>query len=131
MAKVPTAEEIAEAWITGTRLAPTIQKPSPAPVPVKKDLSFGVSREKFDELLKKHNLDPAEELILLVKKGNLDTDQQIKVLSELNAYRMPKLKAVEVKQDIDVSISVVIRRFGEEAPPKEKPIIINQEPVTN
>lgn len=42
-------------------------------------------------------------------------DQRIKIWTELLSYQLPKLKAVEVAGQVDNSITVLIRRFGDDA----------------
>ena len=40
-------------------------------------------------------------------------DQRIKIWTELLSYQLPKLKAIEMAGQVDHSLTVVIRRFGE------------------
>lgn len=76
-------------------------------------------RTLLDQLFKRHGVEPAEELLKMAMKrdaiGNfeLTTDQRIKVWAELLAYRMPKLKAQEVSGQIDHSLTVIVRKFGD------------------
>ena len=43
------------------------------------------------------------------------TDQRIKIWTEILQYQMPKLKAVEVSGQVDNSITVIVRRFGDDS----------------
>jgi hypothetical protein len=53
------------------------------------------------------------------------TDQRIKIWTEILQYQMPKLKAVEVSGQVDNTITVIVRRFGEDS------VIERKIPVTD
>lgn len=86
-------------------------------------------REYLDETLAKHGIKAAFEPLIamaterypedfsveaLQGEFKLDADQRIKIWTEILSYQMPKLKAMEVSGTIDNSISVIVRRFGDD-----------------
>jgi hypothetical protein len=87
-------------------------KHSPTP---RQDLS-----KKLDDLFARHGVEPAEELIMMaMERGEdgqhrLSDEQRIRVWSELLGYRMPKLRSMEVRGEVDHSLTVIVRKFGED-----------------
>lgn len=80
----------------------------------------------LEDLFRKHDIDPHEELIKAVLGESdllsLDADQKVAVLKELAAYARPKKKALETREEHDVNITVTIQRFGDRpAAPLEIP----------
>jgi hypothetical protein len=73
----------------------------------------------LDEICRKHGIEPAEELIRMCAERNpdgtflLSPDQRIKILTELQQYRMPKLKSIEMQGTVDHTLTVVVKKFGD------------------
>ena len=84
-----------------------------------KNLSPIELRAKLDTCLADAGLEPAAELARMVMEKNardeflLGPGDRIKILSELNQYRMPKLKAVENTGTVTHDHKVLIMRFGD------------------
>lgn len=74
----------------------------------------GSQRGHIMELFETFNFDPARELIMLAKRGELTNDQQIKVLTTLLEFTTPRLKAVEVSGTVDHQMTVIIERYGDD-----------------
>ncbi len=78
-------------------------------------------RAKLEEILRDARLEPMLELVTMVMETNaegrhvLTQDQRIKVLLELQQYRMPKLRSMEVRAEVDMTVNVKVVRFGDEA----------------
>lgn len=70
-------------------------------------------------ILENARLSPAEELLRMVTAKEVDTDQKIKILTELLSYQIPKLKSVETKGQVDHKVTVTIRRYGKEKIPAQ------------
>ena len=58
-------------------------------------------------------LDPAHELIKIIRSGTLDPKTQASVLNELLQYTQPKLKAVEVKSKVELNDDQIDARLTE------------------
>lgn len=81
-------------------------------------------RQKLDDLLAKHGVEPAEELLKMAMQTRRDANgNEIPVLSarerkdiwtELMSYRMPKLKSVQLEGKLDTNINITIIRYGED-----------------
>jgi hypothetical protein len=94
------------------------------------------AQELMDELVEKYNCEPAAELMKLVnettevtdEEGNVVIDhadgtpalryvmtvaQRTDLLLKLMEYRMPKLRASDNQNTMDMNISVTIKRFDE------------------
>ena len=65
------------------------------------------------EVLTEEGLDPASELIRIIRSGTLDAKTQASVLNELLQYTQPKLKAVEVKNKVELNDDQVDARLKE------------------
>ena len=65
------------------------------------------------EVLTDEGLDPASELIRIIRSGTLDAKTQASVLNELLQYTQPKLKAVEVKSKVELNDDQVDARLRE------------------
>lgn len=76
-------------------------------------LSTSELRQVLDAAIEETGIEPICEMLRMVRAGELTMDQKIKILSEVNSYRMPKLKAVEVKGDIDLSITVNVKHYDQ------------------
>lgn len=100
-------------------------------------------RIQFEKFLEKEGIEPAQELVRMVmaqdEQGRfaLSPDQRIKILLELNQYRMPKLKATENTGTVQHDHRVVIVKYGEklpeadqslELPRSNRPLIVDVEP---
>lgn len=85
----------------------------------RKKLSPADRHRTLDQICEKYGVEPAEELIKMVMERNddgtwrLSNDQRIKILSELQQYRMPKLKSIEVQGTVDHTLTVVVKKFGD------------------
>lgn len=132
---VYTPEQIAQKWEFEKAGKPWPPPPmKAAPVQTQEDANLalraavmgapidGVNRNLktlLDELFKRHGVEPAEELVRMATErdalGNfiLTIDQRIKIWSDLLSYRMPRLKAMEVSGQLDHSLTVIVRKFGE------------------
>jgi hypothetical protein len=73
----------------------------------------------LDEIVRKYGIEPAEELIRMCAERAengayiLSPDQRIKILTELQQYRMPKLKSIEMQGTVDHTLTVVVKKFGD------------------
>ena len=65
------------------------------------------------DALTQEGLDPAAELIRIVRSGSLDAKTQASVLNELLQYTQPKLKAVEVKTKVELDDDQIDQRLAE------------------
>lgn len=65
------------------------------------------------EVLTDEGLDPASELIRIIRSGTLDAKTQASVLNELLQYTQPKLKAVEVKSKVELDEQQIDNRLAE------------------
>lgn len=86
-------------------------------------------RKRLDDTLQEHGVSPEGELVRmalerypadfivpeLAGQFTLTADQRIKIWCELLSYRMPKLKAMEVSGQVDASLTVIVRKFGDDA----------------
>jgi len=93
-------------------------------------------RNIFDALLRKHGLEPAEELILMLKDEShpfyiKDTGMRVQMLEELMQYRMPKLRSVEVTEKHEMEINVTILRIGEDGSLRQEPVSRAPAPVVD
>lgn len=85
----------------------------------KKTLTPAEVREKLEEILVNRKIEPVEMLLdMVVSKDEdgkplLSNGDRIRILSELNSYRMPKLKAVETHVEHDMNISVFVKEFDD------------------
>jgi hypothetical protein len=76
-------------------------------------------RAKFDEILQNLDIEPAEELLRMATQRTpnggfvLTDDQRIRIFTELNQYRMPKLKSIEQTGTVQHDHRVLIMRFGD------------------
>jgi len=133
--KVPTAEEIKKLLAVKAAGGPLLSaveqvamqqkhadlqsKYDKAMLQQRGKLSISEARTTLESLCIKHGIQPAEELLLMVKQKDkngcalLTVDQRIKILSELLGYQMPKLKAVETHSLTDMNLTVVVRKFGD------------------
>jgi hypothetical protein len=68
-------------------------------------------RQVLDLAIEETGLEPVYELLRMVRAGEVTMDQKIKILSEINSYRMPKLKAVEYKGEMDLNITVQVKQY--------------------
>jgi hypothetical protein len=59
-----------------------------------------INLRAVSEVLQAAGMDPAEELVRIVKEGKLPLDIQARVLNELLQYTQPKLKSVEVRAKV-------------------------------
>lgn len=84
-------------------------------------------RMQLDAILKKYGITAAfEPLIEIAMERYPDThslmggqlvcsiDQRIKIWTELLGYQLPKLKAIEMAGQVDHSLTVIIKRFGDD-----------------
>ena len=65
------------------------------------------------DVLTQEGLDPAAELIRIIRSGTLDAKTQASVLNELLQYTQPKLKAVEVKSKVELNDDQIDQRLAE------------------
>jgi hypothetical protein len=86
-------------------------------------MTAGQKKWQIEKLLEKHDLHPIEEMILMVKEGNLTNDQRIKLLDSLASYTVPKVKSVEVQHSGEVGITVNIVKFGDVQDITRAPVI--------
>ncbi len=83
------------------------------------------SQDKFSKFVKKYDLEPVEELMVMVSETDQDltAGQRIDILKTLLKYRMPQLKAIDpagagelgtisgMKKNM-ASVNIVINKFG-------------------
>lgn len=75
------------------------------------------NREILEAAIAKHGIEPVDELLRMIANDEVSRDQKIKILLELNSYRVPKMKTSEVRHEHDYNIQVAIQSFGKgEAP---------------
>ena len=84
-------------------------------------------RNILDAVLKKYEMEPAEELVKMLKDPAdphfiTDTDTRVRVLQDLMQYRMPRLKAVEVTEKHEMELNITILRIGEDGSTKNEPL---------
>nr|BDD47858.1 hypothetical protein 30 [Burkholderiaceae bacterium] len=65
------------------------------------------------DALVQEGLDPAAELIRIVKSGTLDAKTQASVLNELLQYTQPKLKAIQMESKVELDEEQLDKRIGE------------------
>ena len=93
----------------------------------KQNTSTNALREWLNEHLNKHGIKAAFEPLIemaierypqdyvvpeLRGMFKLDADQRIKIWTEILSYQLPKLKAIEVGGQVDMGLTVIVRRFG-------------------
>ena len=96
----------------------------------KKKLTPDEVRESIEAVCKESNYDPFKELIALATETvELQTvgggskvihvatpDQRITIAKEIAGFLAPKLKSVEVKQEISGEINITVRKFTDAEP---------------
>jgi hypothetical protein len=76
-------------------------------------------RANLGNIIEKFGCEPIEEVLRMCYEKDaqdryiLSPDQRIRVLLEVNQYRMPKLKSVEHSGEVKHNIQVVLKRSGE------------------
>jgi len=91
------------------------------------------------ELFARHDLNPIEEFIKLLRETKIDPDtgeevpslkneERIAVLRELAQYHSPKLKATEVRGGTQNTLTIKVLGFGQQAALPEKANIITIDP---
>ena len=68
-------------------------------------------RGAMSEMLKKHNFDPVEELLLYAMDENTKHTDKISVCKFLVPYITPTLKSVDIQQDLKMNVSVTLQSF--------------------
>lgn len=83
-------------------------------------MTAGELREAFLLVCQKYDFMPADELARMVMERTptgaflLSPDQRIRVLTQLNKFVMPELKAVEVKGTVEHNHTITIIRYGDD-----------------
>lgn len=80
-------------------------------------------REGMDLLFQKYDFSPVEELILIARSDETLESTKVSICKFLTEFLIPKLKSVEVKGQVDHNHMVVIRRFGPDGKPEDKPLV--------
>lgn len=86
---------------------------------LKKTYSPVQAQEALATCLGKYGVDPADELVRMALEQDdtgkfiLTADQRIGIWKELLSYRLPKLKSAQMAGQIDQSLTVIVKRFGE------------------
>jgi hypothetical protein len=133
MAYVPSPDEIQQRLVGMTLTNPA------SPLYVERSLSVADRRKIFDDLLEKHGVEPAEELLRMAtatrvnQEGQeipvLDTATRIDIWKELLSYRMPKLKAVQLEGKVDTNINITIVRYGDDGTVRREKTIQDKAPI--
>lgn len=76
-------------------------------------------RAKLQDLFAKYDFSPAEELVEMVKNPShpfyvLDAALRVRILSELQAYVMPKLRSTEIQGKVEHGHHITILRIGDD-----------------
>jgi hypothetical protein len=77
----------------------------------KRPKSVSDLRGELAGMLKKHNLDPIEELIIHCKNQRTPQKEKVQLYKFLVPYMTPTLKAVDMQQDLKMNVSVQLQSF--------------------
>lgn len=84
---------------------------------IRKRMSPQDLRDALNGLFETYNFSPAEELVMMLKNPAhpyyiQDVGMRTKVLFELQAYVMPKLKSTEITGEVKHKHTIVIKQYG-------------------
>jgi hypothetical protein len=71
-------------------------------------------RARIIELCRARKYDPVAAMIDMAQNDPLDADQKIAIHRELAQYVAPKVRAVDVSGEVDLSITVRVKKFGDD-----------------
>lgn len=80
---------------------------------VAQNRTLAETRGMVEELCKKHEYSPLEELILTAKKKRLKPNEKISIDKYLASKMVPDLKAVDIQADMNMNVNVSIQSFAD------------------
>lgn len=76
----------------------------------------GVNLRAVAEVLDEYGMNPAEEVIRLIREDRLDDEMKARLMMEMLEYVQPKLQRTELTGKDGGALTVEILRFADQAP---------------
>lgn len=91
-----------------------VSKVRAALIELKPQMTPTQMRARIIELCRGRKYDPVAAMIDMVQHDNIDADQKIAIHRELAQYIAPKVRAVDVSGEVDLTVTVRVKKFGDD-----------------
>lgn len=71
-------------------------------------------RARIIELCRARKYDPVAAMIDMVQNENIEAEDRIAIHRELAQYVAPKVRAVDVSGEVDLTVTVRVKKFGDD-----------------